>query len=380
MELLYNGQRIGVAADETVLQALTRQGITTRSSCLGGVCQTCVMRCLEGEIPARTQSGLNPELISKRYFMPCICQPAGDMVLAGALADDFYVPAQLEKKIPDANGITLLFEPLRAIATPLTEVMVRDAQGNSGHFQLSNQPEIDYYFAIHLTNTDNSGLAAGLRNTLQPGEQIQMRAATADDQVTIGAAPDNKPERPKDPPPDLELWAALGEGALLREILIDFYDRVYADPLMMSFFAGFTRQRLVEKQYSFLHQVMTGNKVYFGNRPLRAHHWMVISDALLDHREQIMRDCMRAHGVDEKWIKRSMELEEYYRPDIVKSEPFPLQNNGVDIPLEGFEEIVIDSGSICDGCGGVIESGETVRYHVRKGTIYCARCNTSNSI
>jgi ferredoxin/truncated hemoglobin YjbI len=378
MELLFGQNRLTTLADETVLQALTRQGIAARSSCRGGVCQTCVMRCLKGEIPARSQSGLNAELLAKRYFMPCVCQPTGDMELAEPDADDFFVTALMEKRVEDESGILFLFEPMSALATPVNELIVLDDQGRRARFPLANKPELDYYFGIYLPNTDLSHLACGWRDSLQAGGQIRMRTALVNESPV--AEMPARAERPKDPPPDPELWAVLDNGVLLRKILEEFYVRVYADPQLKSFFVGFTQARLVEKQYSFLQQVITGNKVYFGNRPLKTHHWMVISDALLDHREQIMLDCIHEHGLEEKWVKRWMALEEYYRPDIVKSEPFPLQNNGVDIPLEGFEELVIDVGSMCDGCGSVIEPGETVRYHVRMGTIFCGRCNTTKSL
>ncbi len=367
MELRFGEYRLGVAADETVLQALTRQGIAVRSSCRGGVCQTCVMRCLEGDIPARSQSGLNAELVSRGYFMPCVCKPSGDMVLAEPLADDFFVKAQLEQRIEEEGGITLLFEPLSALSTPLTDVMLRNSAGQ-GRYPLANKPEIDYYYAVRIADDDVSELAQCCRK-MQAGEQIEMRAVQGDEPLV-------KADRPKDPPTDPEMWQALGNGVLLTAILEDFYDRVYKDPQLKSFFTGFTQQRLVEKQYSFLQQVMTGNKVYFGNRPRSSHHWMVISDALMDHREQIMVDCMRAHGLDEKWVKRWRAMEEYYRPDIVKSEPVPRLVNGVELPLEGFEELVIDEGCMCDGCARVIEPGEKVRYHVRLGTLYCSNCNT----
>lgn len=182
------------------------------------------------------------------------------------------------------------------------------------------------------------------------------------------------PNRPKDPPTDLELWDALQKDDLLNLILRDFYARVYADAQMSPFFAGFTQQRLIEKQYSFMHQTMTGKKVYFGNRPRNTHHWMVISEALFAHREQLMLAAMRTHGLAEKWIARWLAIENYYRPDIVKAVAIPRQANGIDLPLEGFEEMVIEVGSICDGCQGLIEVGESVRYHVRRGTVFCARC------
>jgi truncated hemoglobin YjbI len=334
------------------------------------------MRCLEGSIPARAQSGLSTELVTKGYFMPCVCKPTADMVIDLPLVDDFFVPAMLAERQEKDAGITFLFEPLRNLPVSSSAVVVRDTTGHKTHFALSTQPEIDFYFGIHLANNDMSALAMHWRTSLQPGDQIEMREALPDEAQELAVpAPFVSTERPIDPPHDPELWAALGEGELLKPILQDFYARVYADPQLAPFFAGVTQQRLVEKQYSFLHQILTGSPVFFGSRPGNAHHWMVISDALFDHREQIMLDCLKAHGLAEKWIARLLQVEGHYRQDIVKSAPVPLQIGGVDFPLDGFDELPVDVGSLCDGCGGEIPPGSMVRYHLRLGTIFCTQCH-----
>lgn len=375
-ELSYHTQRVSTLADETVLQALTRQGIAVRSSCRGGTCQTCVMRCHVGDIPSRAQSGLHTELIAKRYFLPCVCKPSSDMLLDDALVDDFFVPAQLELRQENERGITFMFEPLRSLPTTITTVVVRDEAGIKTRLLLATQPALDYYFGIEILNDDMSALAMHWRTHLQMGAQIDMREAIADELLVQPPRIITEVERPKNPPPDLELWSALGEGVLMNNILKDFYARVYADSQLQPFFSGFTQQRLIEKQYSFMQQLMTGNKVYFGNRPRNTHHWMVISDELFAHREQLMLESMRNHGLAEKWIVRWLAIENYYRTDIVKTHPFPRQINGIDLPLEGFDTLVLDVGALCDGCGGSIEPGETVRYHVRLGTVFCARCGS----
>lgn len=373
--------RIVTLPDETVLQALSRQGITVRSSCRGGTCQTCVMRCTEGDIPARAQSGLNADLVAKRYFLPCVCKPTHDMTLVAPVADDFFVTALVEQRLEDAQGITFLLEPLRNLPVASAAVMVRDTQGHKARFAISNKPAEDYYFAIQLSATDHSALATHWRDSLHAGMQIEMREALADEPNTTdaGVVQTSVAQRPKDPPPDLELWAALSEGVLLRAILEDFYTKVYADAQLAPFFAGFTRLRLIEKQHSFMQQVMTGNKVYFGNRPRNTHHWMVISDALFEHREQLMQDSMRANGLDEQWVQRWLTIENYYRPDIVKSMPIQRDFDGIALPLEGYDDMVLDVGAMCDGCGGVIEPGETVRYHLRLGTIFCPSCRATQA-
>lgn len=181
-------------------------------------------------------------------------------------------------------------------------------------------------------------------------------------------------ERRKYPEPDLELWEALGKGRLLSEILVDFYNRVYEDPLLIPFFQDVTKQRLIEKQYNFMCQVLTGEDVYFGERPRNAHHWMVISDELLDHREELMESCLRRFGVAENFVKRLRAIEEMYREDIVKDKPWKKVLFGKEVPVEGFDEMVLDDATLCDACQQEIAAGEKVQYHVRMGKVYCAAC------
>lgn len=181
--------------------------------------------------------------------------------------------------------------------------------------------------------------------------------------------------------PDPEMWAALSrvadDGAGLNEILDDFYSRVYADARLAHFFEGVTKQRAIEKQHSFLRSIFTGERVYFGDRPRNAHHWMVISNELFDYREALMEDCLRRWGLAEHLIKRWREVEETFRRAIVKDKPWPKKINGVELPLEGYDTLTLEFTSLCDGCEGEMNIGDTVTYHVRTGKTWCATCAES---
>jgi len=181
-------------------------------------------------------------------------------------------------------------------------------------------------------------------------------------------------EKRKYPDPDPEMWSALGEGVLLNKILKEFYGRVFEDPKLSPYFMNVTRQRLVEKVYNFLYQVFTGEKVYFGDRPRNAHHWMVISDELFDYREKMMESCLKKYGLPQHLILRWLTIEGMYRSDIVKSVPWKKKIFGMEMPLDGFEETRIDASTLCDSCQGEINVGDMVRYHVRMGTTYCEKC------
>ncbi len=208
-------------------------------------------------------------------------------------------------------------------------------------------------------------------------DAFALRDLRSGPRSAVKPAPPPQPagEKPKYPPPDPELWTALSEGELLHVVLKDFYGRVFEDERLASFFDGFTRQRLIEKQFLFMRQILTGEKIYFGDQPRNTHHWMVISDDLFDYREHIMTDCLRRAGLPELMVQRFNAIEEYYREDVVKDKPFPKMIGDTEMPLEGFNELVMDVGTLCDACQREVTAGEKVIYHVRLGKIYCSDCS-----
>ena len=134
-------------------------------------------------------------------------------------------------------------------------------------------------------------------------------------------------------------------------------------------------QRAIEKQYSFLRQIFTGEPIYFGERPRNAHSWMVISEELFDYREELMEGCLRRHGLPEHLVARWRGVEEIFRKQIVKEKPFGKKIRGVEIPFEGYDSMELSVGALCDGCEGVLEPGTTIRYHRRTGKSYCPTCS-----
>ncbi|MDK2972790.1 MAG: hypothetical protein PWP23_2545, partial [Candidatus Sumerlaeota bacterium] len=75
----FDDQLISLRENESVLEALTREGIAVPSSCRSGVCQSCLMRADEGSVPAAAQQGLKDSLKSQGYFLSCVCKPSEDL-------------------------------------------------------------------------------------------------------------------------------------------------------------------------------------------------------------------------------------------------------------------------------------------------------------
>jgi truncated hemoglobin YjbI len=181
--------------------------------------------------------------------------------------------------------------------------------------------------------------------------------------------------RRNDLAPNPRMWEALDRGRRLREVLVDFYTRVYADPRLSPFFEGVTKDRAIDKQYSFLAQIFTGEPLYFGERPRNAHHWMVISEELFDYRESLMEACLRRAGLDAERIREWRAVEEIFRKQIVKALPVPKKIRGVELPLEGYDTLLLEVSCLCDGCQGPMEAGTRASYHVRTGRAFCQSCS-----
>jgi len=275
----YAGLSVPTRPQESLLDALLRQGAQVAFSCRGGSCHACLLHCGSGPIPEAAQRGLSPQLVNAGYLLACQCLPEADM---------------------------------------------------------------------HVSQPEPQALRAA-RQAMPPTEQAT-------------------------PEPDPALWQELQQGVLVRRALEDFYVHVFADAQLAPFFEGVTPERVIGQQYAFLHQLMTGEKVYFGDRPRNAHHWMVISDALLDHRQALMRQALERAGLTPAQIARWTRLEEHWRADMVKAAPIAKIQHGQIYALDGFDVEVLSCGSLCDHCGAEVPEGSEVLYHRRLGTISCGAC------
>src|SRR5579862_8828976 len=62
---------------ESVLDGLLRSGVPVAHACKAGSCCSCMLRAVEGEVPARAQAGLKDSWRARGYFLACMCVPQG---------------------------------------------------------------------------------------------------------------------------------------------------------------------------------------------------------------------------------------------------------------------------------------------------------------
>ena len=81
VELRASGRVVTCGPDSTVLEAVTSAGVMLRSSCRQGLCGTCKLTLIEGEVDMRHQGGIRPREIAQGSFLPCCSRPLSDLVI-----------------------------------------------------------------------------------------------------------------------------------------------------------------------------------------------------------------------------------------------------------------------------------------------------------
>lgn len=371
--LHYQGHSVNCRTGETVLDAFVRAGLDIPFSCKSGVCRRCMVKRIEGDLPPQAASKLPQRLQDAGYLLACQCKPESNLVLAPRSLEDMLTTCMLMRVDSQDDGNPLLnFESC-------TELEFHAGQpARLVGDDIASEPVL-----LLTGHDDENGWIQG--RLMLDGKPVPSWLTDAD--AAFGAEFEIRGPFPSEPaqevpalPIDPSLWAALDNGRIVRTILDTFYAKVYEDPLLKPYFERVTMDRVIGKQYAFLMQSITGEKVYIGERPRNSHHWMVIPDSVFDHRQKLMLDAQREHGLSEDLIERWSRYEEHFRPDIVKYTPWPKRIGDQVIDTERYDSIELDEATVCDHCGAEIPAGITVRYHMRLGLVGCATCSPQPAV
>lgn len=498
----YLGMAYNCNQNETVLDALLRQGAAMPFSCRKGTCQTCLSKSAGSLLPQDSQKGLRQHLRNKNYFLPCKCNPAADMVVEPPRDEDIFSIATVikkEKLIDDVYQLLILpSAPINYRAGQF--INIRHPGGQTRSYSIASVHDLDYGLELHIKRTPGGlvsnwifdelseydaiefqgpfgdcyytpgetdqnmllvGTGTGLapllgiirdafthkhegkiflyhgtriledlylhdklmqisrqhsnfhynaclsgdskKETTIPGraneiafanhkdlnnwrvylcgnpdmvissEILAAHAGAKPDQIHMDAFKTDGRRKGGDP----ALWAALSENDLLVNVLVDFYTRVYSDDLLSPYFRNVSKQQLVDKQYSFLRQLFSGELEYSADRPGYMPYWVGISDELFKYRETLMKTVLKDHNLPDGSIEQWRTVEESFRKETIKSQTRKRIANSVPFPLEGFNVIVLNESTLCDTCQRQLGSGEKVLYHVKLDEVHCYNCQES---
>jgi hemoglobin len=85
----------------------------------------------------------------------------------------------------------------------------------------------------------------------------------------------------------------------LRAVVVDFYDRVFADVMIGFHFAGKDKQRLIDTVFELAARMLGAAHIPYTGMTMRdAHARHGILGGLFDRRRKILEDVLEAHAID----------------------------------------------------------------------------------
>ena len=151
-KVVFEDQEYSTSPGESVLDCLTRYGVSVNSSCRAGVCQTCMMVAVEGVPTASSQAGLKDTLKAQNYFLICSCVPEGDMVIGLPDSATAYFDAKVISAIrANTDVIRLrLSRPQGYDYFPGQFLALFNNKGVSRSYSLASVPASDDFLELHI--------------------------------------------------------------------------------------------------------------------------------------------------------------------------------------------------------------------------------------
>ena len=164
---------IDLREKESVLDALLRNDIPVSHSCRAGSCGSCLMRAVEGVVPARAQAGLKESWKARGYFLPCVCTPDSDLTIDAVDAES-RVPAtitQVEGLSPTILKVRLRTEaPFEYRAGQYVSIVREDGLARSYSIaSLPDEQELEFHVRLIAGGRMSSWLAGA-----QLGTRVQL--------------------------------------------------------------------------------------------------------------------------------------------------------------------------------------------------------------
>jgi ferredoxin-NADP reductase/ferredoxin len=179
----HEGQSVELAEGQSVLDALLAQGVPVPYACRAGICQSCLMRAVEGQPPASSQQGLKETLRLQNYFLACVCHPTENLRVALPSAQELNVPATvtgLRRLNAEIIELTLMAHaPLDYRAGQFIAVINKDT-GQGRSYSLASVPGEEESLHLHVRRLPGGRISGWIHEELRAGQTIEIRGPAGD--------------------------------------------------------------------------------------------------------------------------------------------------------------------------------------------------------
>jgi CDP-4-dehydro-6-deoxyglucose reductase, E3 len=170
-----NGSSYGVEPNETVLDCLDRHGVVVMSSCRVGVCQSCMVRAVDGEPPAAAQKGLRDTVAAQGFFLACSARIETDITLDldGVSGREVRARVSAIDRLND-RVVRLRCEPNEAVEYAAGQFMnLIGPDGSVRSYSVASVPA-DPYLEFQVMLMPGGKVSTWVHNELKAGDVVPL--------------------------------------------------------------------------------------------------------------------------------------------------------------------------------------------------------------
>lgn len=161
--------------NETVLDALLREGHPIAHSCRSGVCHSCLMKSVDASPPPASQTGLRDTQILRNYFLACLCRPESDLVVedlgaeetfsASVLSLDLVGTDVLRLRIAETSGFDFIPGQFATLLRP---------DGLARSYSIANLKG-EGHLEFHIRRIPGGQMSQWLHDVVRIGDNLSIR-------------------------------------------------------------------------------------------------------------------------------------------------------------------------------------------------------------
>lgn len=172
----FEGGQYECEPGESVLDCLTRHGVSVNYSCKAGVCQSCMMVAVEGDPTPASQVGIRETLKAQDHFLICSCVPETDMLVAipDSVGSSFEATVLSLDKLSDDVIRLRLSRPDNYDYLSGQFLNLSNSEGVSRSYSLASVPGLDDFLELQIRIVADGQVSGWVANTLQVGDVVTI--------------------------------------------------------------------------------------------------------------------------------------------------------------------------------------------------------------
>jgi CDP-4-dehydro-6-deoxyglucose reductase len=172
---IFEGAPLAFAPGQSVLEALEGAGAQVESSCRAGVCQSCLLACVTGDIPAAAQAGLTPAQKRQGLFTSCQC-PADEALV---IMRPGVARGRAEAEVVDLDWLTdsvvrLRLKPLTPFPFAPGQFLNLGRDGVTRSYSIASTPDQGDLIELHVRILPGGRMSALVAHGTRIGDRFTL--------------------------------------------------------------------------------------------------------------------------------------------------------------------------------------------------------------